>query len=156
MAARTLREEADGRPLVEVLRGVHLQMVDAVLSGEGLGRVAELASAAAGAPVAIVVPRSGAAVLSPPGAADLGPLKRYVADRVKDKPVEVPEGVAAEVPILAGDERLGAVMLIAGSETVRAEAAEFLHLAAVASLTEAAIEDAKEEVEQNLRGSFLE
>ena len=38
----------------------------------------------------------------------------------------------------------------------RPEAAEFLHLAAVASLTEVAIEEAKEEVEQNLRGSFLE
>ena len=33
---------------------------------------------------------------------------------------------------------------------------EFLHLAAVASLTEVAVEEAKEEVEQNLRGSFLE
>ena len=36
------------------------------------------------------------------------------------------------------------------------EATEFLHLAAVASLTEVAVEEAKEEVEQNLRGSFLE
>ncbi len=158
MAARTLREEeADGTPLVEELRGVHLQMVDAVLSGDGLERVAELAATAAGAPVAIVVPRQGAAVLSPPGATDLGPIKRYVADRIKDKPAEVPEEVAAEVPIVAGDERLGAVLLIAGGEDKpHPEAAEFLHLAAVASLTEAAIEDAKEEVEQNLRGSFLE
>jgi sugar diacid utilization regulator len=157
MAAETLREEADGTPLVEELRGVHLQMVDAVLSGEGLERVAELASTAAGAPVAIVVPRQGAAVLAPVGATDLAALKRYVADRLKDKPVEVPEGVAAEVPIVAGDERLGAVMLIgADGAAPRPEASEFLHLAAVASLTEAAIEDAKEEVEQNLRGSFLE
>ena len=31
-------------PLVERLRVVHLKMVDAVLSGEGLGRVAELAA----------------------------------------------------------------------------------------------------------------
>ena len=37
-----------------------------------------------------------------------------------------------------------------------ADAAEYLHLAAVASMTEVAIEEAKEEVEQNLRGSFLE
>ena len=157
MAARTLREEADGTPLVAELRGVHLQMVDAVLTGDGLERVAELAATAAGAPVAIVVPRQGAAVVSPVGAIDMGPIKRYVADRLKDKPAEVPEGVAAEVPIVAGDERLGAVMLIsAEGATPHAEAAEFLHLAAVASLTEAAIEDAKEEVEQNLRGSFLE
>src|SRR5207249_1404193 len=33
---------------------------------------------------------------------------------------------------------------------------EFLHLAAVASLTEVAVEEAREEVEQNLRGSLLE
>jgi len=37
-------------------------MVEAVLGGEGLGRVAELASEAAGGPVAIVVPRLGVAV----------------------------------------------------------------------------------------------
>ena len=36
------------------------------------------------------------------------------------------------------------------------EALEFLHLAAVACLTEVAVEEAREEVEQNLRGSFLE
>ena len=39
---------------------------------------------------------------------------------------------------------------------VSPEATEFLHLAAVASLTEVAVEEAKDEVEQNLRGSFLE
>jgi sugar diacid utilization regulator len=40
--------------------------------------------------------------------------------------------------------------------TASAEANEFLHLAAVASLTEVAVEEAREEVEENLRGSFLE
>ena len=35
-------------PLVERLRAVHLQMVDAVLGGDGLGRVAELAADAGG------------------------------------------------------------------------------------------------------------
>ena len=33
--------------LVERLRGLHLRMVDAVLAGDGLERVAELAAAAA-------------------------------------------------------------------------------------------------------------
>ena len=37
-------------PLVERLRSVHLKMVDSVLAGEGLARVAELAAEAAGAP----------------------------------------------------------------------------------------------------------
>jgi len=43
------------------LREVHLEMVEAVLHGDGLERVALLASRAAGAPVAIVVPRLGGA-----------------------------------------------------------------------------------------------
>ena len=66
----------------------------------------------------------------------------------------MPSGVQMEVPIATGDERLGSVLLLTGSpEPV---AADYLHLAAVASLTDVAIEDAKDEVEQNLRGSFLE
>ena len=38
----------------------------------------------------------------------------------------------------------------------RPDALEFLHVAAVACLTEVAVEEARLEVEQNLRGSFLE
>src|ERR671916_75339 len=88
--------------LVERLRGLHLRMVDAVLGGDGLERVAELAAEAVGGSVAIVVPRLGSATAA------------------------------------------------------TGEAAEYLHLAAVASLTEVAVEEARDEVEQNLRGSFLE
>ena len=54
--------EPAGATLVERLRAVHLEMMDAVLGGDGLGRVAQLAADAAGAAVAIVVPRLGAAV----------------------------------------------------------------------------------------------
>lgn len=50
--------------LVERLRAVHLQMLDAVLTGDGLAAVADLAAGAAGGPVAIVVPRLGVAVAS--------------------------------------------------------------------------------------------
>lgn len=142
--------------LVERLRQLHLKMVDAVLGGEGLARVAELASEAAGGPVAIVVPRLGAAVLVPDdGAGDLPTLRRYVADRAKDRPTQVPDGLQAEVPIQSGDDLVGAVVLV-GDAPPSPDAAEYLHLAAVASLTEVAVEEAKEEVEQNLRGSFLE
>jgi sugar diacid utilization regulator len=139
-------------------------MLDAVLAGEGLPRVAALAAEAARAPVAIVVPRLGAAAVSAPAQPGqtvpedtLAALRRYVADRVKDRPAQVPEAVAAEVPISSGDEAVGAVLLLTGAGVEpRADAAEFLHLAAVASLTEVAVEEAKEEVEENLRGSFLE
>ena len=63
---------------------------------------------------------------------------------------------AAEVPIMSGDDVVGAVLMLIGPSQPGAEAGDFLHLAAVASLTEVAVEEAKEEVEQNLRGSFLE
>jgi sugar diacid utilization regulator len=145
--------------LVARLRAVHLEMLDAVLSGDGLQRVATLAADAAGAPVAIVVPRLGAAVV---GGRDDGfgtdatrdEVRRYVADRVADRPSRVPGTVAAEAPIASGDEIVGAVLLLGVASG--SDAAEFLHLAAVASLTEVAVEEAREEVEENLRGSFLE
>jgi sugar diacid utilization regulator len=139
---------------VERLRATHLQMVDAVLTGEGLERVAALAAGATGGTVAIVVPRLGASVASDPGA-DLAAVRRYVGERLGGRAVGVPEGVAAEVPIASGDERLGSVVLL-GAPADAPDALEFLHLAAVASLTEVAVEEAREEVEQNLRGSFLE
>ena len=145
--------------LVERLRGLHLRMVDAVLAGDGLERVAELAAEAVGGAVAIVVPRLGSAVVAAQGsaAADRLPeLRRYVADRVADRPANAPRGLAAEVPIASGDETVGCVLLLEGAAAATAEASEYLHLAAVASLTEVAVEEARDEVEQNLRGSFLE
>ncbi len=145
--------------LVERLRGLHLRMVDAILAGDGLERVAELAAEAVGGSVAIVVPRLGTAVMAPPGTAAsdrLPELRRYVADCVADRPAHTPRGVAVEIPIASGDESVGCVLLMEGAAAAIGEAAEYLHLAAVASLTEVAVEEARDEVEQNLRGSFLE
>ena len=145
--------------LVERLRGLHLRMVDAVLAGDGLERVAELAAEAVGGSVAIVVPRLGTAVMAPHGtsAADRLPqLRRYVADCVADRPANVPRGLAVEIPIASGDETVGCVLLLEGASAASAEASEYLHLAAVAALTEVAVEEARDEVEQNLRGSLLE
>jgi sugar diacid utilization regulator len=144
-------ERAAG-PLVERLRGVHLAMVEAVLGGDGLRDVARLASRAAGAPVAIVVPRIEAAAASP-RETDVGALRAYVADRVRGRPAKVPASVQAEVPIVSGDEEVGSVLMLGRGIP---EAGEFLHLAAVASLTEVALGNARQEVEQNVRGSFLE
>jgi sugar diacid utilization regulator len=150
--------------LVERLRQVHLRMVDAVLGGDGLQQVAALAAEAAGAPVAIVVPRLDAAAAAggPQGvpAQTLEDVRRYVTDRVRDRPSQVPDALASEVPIQSGDEIVGAVVLLRDGDRAHPgpspEAPDFLHLAAVACLTEVAVEEAKEEVEQNLRGSFLE
>jgi sugar diacid utilization regulator len=145
--------------LVERLRGLHLRMVDAVLAGDGLERVAELAAEAVGGTVAIVVPRLGTAVMAPhgtPAAERLPELRRHVADRVADRPSNPPRGLAVEIPIASGDETVGCVLLLEGATAAVGDASEYLHLAAVASLTEVAVEEARDEVEQNLRGSFLE
>jgi sugar diacid utilization regulator len=140
--------------VLERVRAVHLRMVDAVLGGDGLEGVAGLAAGETGGVVAIVVPRLGAAAASAP-VADLAALRRYVGDRSRERATAVPPGVVAEVPIASGDERLGSVLLL-GDREPPAHALEFLHVAAVACLTEVAVEEARLEVEQNLRGSFLE
>ena len=130
-------------------------MVDAVLAGEGLGRVAELAAEAAGAPVAIVIPRLGAAARRRAAMPTSARCAATSATACSGRPAPVPPGVGGEVPIASGDETIGARAAARRAPTA-AEALEFLHLAAVACLTEVAVEEAREEVEQNLRGSFLE
>jgi DNA-binding PucR family transcriptional regulator len=139
--------------VMDRVRAVHLRMVDAVLGGDGLEGVAALAAGETGGVVAIVVPRLGAAAAS--GPADMPALRRYVSERARERTAAVPPGVVAEVAIASGDERLGAVLLL-GDEEPAPDALEFLHVAAVACLTEVAVEEARLEVEQNLRGSFLE
>jgi sugar diacid utilization regulator len=146
--------EDRGATVMERLRAVHLRMVDAVLGGDGLEGVAQLAAGETGGVVAIVVPRLGAAAASGP-VAELSALRRYVGERARARAAAVPPGVIAEVPIATGDEQLGAVLLL-GSDEVGPDTLEFLHVAAVACLTEVAVEEARLEVEQNLRGSFLE
>ena len=141
--------------LVERLRAVHLQMLDAVLTGDGLSAVADLAAEAAGGPVGVVVPRLGVAVVSAGGEGALGTVRRYVGEQGRGRVAPVPPEVVAEVPIASGDERIGGVVLLDPGRP-DPEAVEFLHLAAVAALTEVAVEEAREEVEENVRGSFLE
>ncbi|HEX4110570.1 MAG TPA: helix-turn-helix domain-containing protein [Solirubrobacteraceae bacterium] len=161
-ASRAEPRRGGAAGLVEQLRAVHLEMVDAVLSGEGLGQVAGIAAGAVGGSVGIVVPRLAIACVShprdaPPAAEpDLAELDRYVTDRVRDRPAQRPASVSAEVSIVSGDETVGAVLLLGVQGLDADTAVDFLHLAAVASLTEVAVQEAREEVEQNLRGSFLE
>ena len=152
--AMEVQPEDRGTTVMERVRAVHLRMVDAVLSGDGLEGVAALAASETGAVVAIVVPRLGAAAASGP-VSDLGALRRYVSERSRSRAAAVPPGIVAEVPIATGDEQLGAVLLLGEAEPAP-DALEFLHVAAVACLTEVAVEEARLEVEQNLRGSFLE
>ena len=122
-------------------------MVGAVLAGDGLARLAGIASSYTGAPVAVIVPRLGAQ------AGGSRQLERYVAGRLAGGKPGRPREVTAEVPITSGDQQLGAVLMLGrGSE----DAGEYLHMAAVAALTEVAVAEARDETEQSLRGSFME
>jgi hypothetical protein len=122
-------------------------MVGAVVAGDGLERVAEIASAHAGAPVAVIVPR----VCRPVEA--WAPYERYVAAKLAGGRPERPPEITAEVPIASGGQDLGAVVLLGRGEP---DAGEYLHVAAIAALTEVAVAEARDETEQSLRGSFLE
>src|SRR3954470_22979268 len=128
-------------------RGAHLEMMGAVLAGDGLERVAEIAGERAGAPVAVIVPRLGPSV---PG---WERFERYVATRAAGGRPERPPEVVSEVPISSGGNDLGAVLLLGAGGP---DAGEYLHVAAVAALTEIAVAEARDETEQTLRGSFLE
>jgi len=123
-------------------------MVGAVLAGDGLERIAEIASRHARVPVAVIVPRLGTRVDA------WVPYERYVAARLAGGRPERPADVSAEVAIVSGGQELGAVLMLgpAGSP----DAGEYLHVAAVAALTEIAVAEARDETEQSLRGSFLE
>ncbi len=112
-------------------RGAHLEMVGAVLAGEGLERVAEIAGAHAGAPVVVVVPQLGE------------PRGGWVR----------PPEIGAEVPISSGGRELGSVLMLGPG---RPDAREYLHMAAIAALTEVAVAEARDETEENLRGSLID
>jgi sugar diacid utilization regulator len=129
-------------------RGAHLEMVGAVLAGDGLERIAEIASRHARVEIAVIVPRLGTRVDA------WVAYERYVAGRLAGGRPERPADVSAEVPIVSGGQELGAVLMLGAPDA--ADAGEYLHVAAVAALTEIAVAEARDETEQSLRGSFLE
>jgi hypothetical protein len=79
--------------------------------------------------------------------------ERYVGARLAGGRPQRPSDVTAEVPISSGGRELGAVLLLGAG---RPEAGEYLHMAAIAALTEVAVVEARDETEQTLRGSFLD
>src|SRR5690349_3991101 len=117
-------------------RGAHLEMVGAVLAGDGLERIAEIATRHARVPVAVIVPRLGTRVEA------WQQYERYVASRLAGGRPERPSDVTAEVPIVSGGQELGAVLML-GAGTP--DAGEYLHVAAVAALTEVAVAEARDE-----------
>jgi hypothetical protein len=119
-------------------------MVDAVLAGAPLERVAELASIEIGYPVAIVLPKREATSVWPASAEAGDALERFRAARVDGRPVEVPRGLELVVPIVSGGEVVGSVAALGSGGTMPAETSAVLHLAALATVTAFALQDARE------------
>src|SRR3954447_15970287 len=129
-------------------RGAHLEMVGAVLAGDGLERIAEIASRHARVPVAVIVPRLG------PRVEPWHQYERYVASRLAGGRPERPADVAAEVAIVSGGQELGAVLMLGNGGAP--DAGGYPHVTAVAAVAEVAVAEARDETEQSLRGSCLE
>src|SRR4051794_41665040 len=84
-------------------------MVGAVLAGDGLERIAEIASRHACVPVAVIVPRLGTRVDA------WVPYERYVAGRLAGGRPQRPEGVAAQVAGVSRGQELGAGLVVGAS-----------------------------------------
>ncbi|MGH2984170.1 MAG: PucR family transcriptional regulator [Solirubrobacterales bacterium] len=141
------------------MRDLSTRMVEAVLDGEGLRGVAELAAGEAGGPVAIVLPARGLAARAP-GEENLNGLAEYARARVADAKPTPPQPIAHETSIEAGGERVGLVLLLAedeeGEEAALIDREGVLRAAALAALAEVAVADAREEAERRLRGGLIE
>lgn len=112
------------------------EMLDALVAGEGLKRVARIAEERVGAAVGIFVPRPGS------DGSDGSAAERFVADLVAGRPAEQPEEVGELVPIVAAGELAGAVVMLGeGSD----QAIAYLRAAAVAAVTGVAMLNARED-----------
>ncbi len=144
------------------MRELSARMIEAVLDGEGLRGVAELAAAEAGGPVAIVLPARGLAARAP-GDEHLNGLADYASAKVAGQEPAPPERIALEEQVTAGGDPVGLVLLLAdqdseveGKPIPLVDSADVLRAAALAVLAEVAVSDAREEAESRLRGSLIE
>jgi sugar diacid utilization regulator len=141
------------------MRDLHASMLAALLDGEGLRGIAELAAAEAGGPVAIVLPARGLAAAS---ADDVGieDLASFAAERLRGGGGEPPAPLDCELPVEAGGETIGYVLALPaernGLPALAVDREEVLRIAALAALTEVAVSDARDQVAGEVRGSLLE
>jgi PucR family transcriptional regulator, purine catabolism regulatory protein len=142
------------------MRELGTRMVGAVLDGEGLQGVAELAAAEAGGPIAILLPHHGLAAQAA-GDGELNGLAEYAKARVAGTEAPAPAAIALERPIEAGGRLVGMVLLLEGEPadgdgSLPVDREEVLRAAALAALAEVAVADARGEDERKLRGGLIE
>jgi hypothetical protein len=129
-------------------------MVEAVAVGGGLEVIARLAAEAVDGAVAIVAPAQGAGTIAPRSAdGRLAEVCRYVTDRLVDRPARVPAALAAEAPIRAGAQSLGAVVALADGREPVAAAGDIVRLTALVALAALALE--REEPEADRGGALV-
>src|SRR3954451_10308007 len=92
------------------MRELSTRMIEAVLDGEGLQGVADLAAAEAGGPVAIVLPPRGLAARA--GGGELNGLAEDAKARVGETEPVTRHPVALERSIEAGGRIVGVVLLM--------------------------------------------
>ena len=134
------------------MRDLHARMLAALLDGEGLRGIAELAAEEAGGPVAIVLPARGLAAAS----ADEVALDELGASLEGEEQ----KGVEARAPIETDGELIGYALALAaprnGLPRLKVDREEILRTAALAALAEIAVIAARDEVAADVRGSLLE
>ncbi len=141
------------------MRDLHASMLSALLEGEGLQGVVDLAAVEAGAPIAIVLPARNLIAASG-DTPDIEELREFVNKRLEDPREAAPDAVEAELPVMVGERAIGYALALRSHEnglpTVRVDSEEVLRTAALAALTEVAVSDARDEVAGELRGSLIE
>jgi PucR family transcriptional regulator, purine catabolism regulatory protein len=140
------------------MRDLHARMLAALLAGDGLRGIAELAAEEAGGPVAIVLPGRGLADASSDDVA-LAELTGFAAERLSGGASKAPDSVELEHTVSAGDEAIGYVLALQASRnglTINVDREEVLRTAALATLAEVAVTEARDEVADEVRGSLIE
>lgn len=141
------------------MRDLHARMLAALLGGEGLRGIAELAAEEAGGPVAIVLPARGLADASS-GDLPLEELSQVAAERLRGGASTMPQQVELEHQVVAGERPLGYVLALHASTNglpaVAVDRQEVLRTTALAALAEVAVNEARDVVAEEVRGSLLE
>jgi sugar diacid utilization regulator len=140
------------------MRDLHARMLAALLDGEGLRGIAELAAEEAGGPVAIVLPGRGLADASS-NDVPLADLSGYAAARLGGGAPGLPDLVDLEHVVSAGDDAIGFVLALRPSMNglgIAVDRDEVLRTTALATLAEVAVTEARDEVADEVRGSLIE
>lgn len=146
--------------LARRLREVHAEMLDAVLSGDRMRDVAAIAARRSGAPVAVIIPELSYGLVEPATPENekaLGEIVAHVARWAPGVDRVPPASIELEVPVNNGGAPIGTIAMLSNGQAVdAAEAHGVLHLAAMAAMTDLALVESRQQVEDAMRGSFLE